>query len=149
VFDEGVFKSTDDGKTWTLKKTGLGHPDNMRVCRVILHRDGTLFAIICARRPSSGQPLMPEGVGLYRSKDGAETWEKIDASKPLLYPRISRLIPTTAGESCWGRRMPGGATNRAAFTSPRTVAKHGSLSGAKARRHSAATSTQIMPAGFT
>jgi hypothetical protein len=74
VFDEGVFKSTDDGKTWTLKKTGLGHPDNMRVYRVILHHDGTLFAIICAKRPASGQPLMPEGTGLYRSKDGAETW---------------------------------------------------------------------------
>jgi hypothetical protein len=53
VFDEGVFKSTDDGKTWTLKKTDLGHPDNMRVYRVILHRDGTLFAVICATRPAN------------------------------------------------------------------------------------------------
>ncbi|MHC4700511.1 MAG: WD40/YVTN/BNR-like repeat-containing protein, partial [Planctomycetota bacterium] len=30
VFMEGVYKSTDDGATWTLKKSGLGHPKNMR-----------------------------------------------------------------------------------------------------------------------
>ncbi len=34
VFMEGVYKSTDDGRTWTLKKNGLGHPQNMRVSRV-------------------------------------------------------------------------------------------------------------------
>jgi hypothetical protein len=85
VFDEGVFKSLDDGRTWQLKRTGLGHPDNRRVYRVILHRDGTLFASICARRSGPGQPLLPEGVGLYRSRDGAEHWEKINASRPLLY----------------------------------------------------------------
>jgi len=93
VFDEGICKSTDDGKTWTLEKTGLGHPDNLRVYRVMLHRDGTLFAVICAKRPAAGQPLMPAGVGLYRSKDGAETWEQINASKPLLYPKDFSVDP--------------------------------------------------------
>jgi photosystem II stability/assembly factor-like uncharacterized protein len=87
VFTEGVYKSTDDGKTWTLKKHGLGHPENMRVYRVALHKDGTLFAIICAKRSARGQPLMSEGVGLYRSKDGAETWEKVNASRLFLYPK--------------------------------------------------------------
>ncbi len=93
VFDEGVYKSTDDGKTWTLKKNGLGHPDNMRVYRVILHQDGTLFAMICAKRPAGGKPLMSEGVGLYRSRDGAETWEKINASQLLLYPKDFSVHP--------------------------------------------------------
>jgi hypothetical protein len=87
VFNEGVFKSTDDGKTWTLKKNGLGAPENLRVSRVFLHTDGTLFAMICAKRSSPGKPLMSEGVGLYRSKDGAETWEKVNASKLFLYPK--------------------------------------------------------------
>jgi hypothetical protein len=93
VFTEGVYKSTDDGRTWTMKKHGLGHPKNMRVYRVILHKDGTLFAIICAKRPARGQPLMSEGVGLYRSKDGAETWEKVNSSQLFLYPKDFSVDP--------------------------------------------------------
>ena len=93
VFMEGVYKSTNDGTTWTLKKNGLGHPKNMRVYRVILHKDGTLFAIVCAKRPTYGKPLMSEGVGLYRSKDGAETWEKVNASRLFLYPKDFTVHP--------------------------------------------------------
>ena len=93
VFTEGVYKSTDDGKTWTLKRNGLGHTRNMRVYRVILHKDGTLFAIVCAKRPGSGKPLMSEGVGLYRSRDGARTWEKANASRLFLYPKDFEVHP--------------------------------------------------------
>ncbi len=93
VFMEGVYKSTDDGKTWTLKKAGLGHPLNMRVSRVILHKDGTLFAMICAARPAQGKPLMSEGVGLYRSRDGAESWEKVNTSQLFLYPKDFSVHP--------------------------------------------------------
>ncbi len=93
VFEEGVYKSVDDGRTWTLKRSGLGDPKNLRVYRVVLHADGTLFAVICAKRPAPGQPLMSEGVGLYRSRDGAESWEKINGSQPLLYPKDFSVDP--------------------------------------------------------
>lgn len=94
VFDEGVYKSIDDGRTWTLKRSGLGDPKNMRVSRVILHGDGTLFAMVCAKRPAQGQRLMKEGVGLYRSTDGAQTWEKVNASHLFLYPKDFSVHPT-------------------------------------------------------
>ncbi|MGA2866101.1 MAG: hypothetical protein ABSF95_16635 [Verrucomicrobiota bacterium] len=93
VFSEGVFKSTDGGRTWTAKKSGLGHPDNLRVSRVFLHRDGTLFAMICGRRAGPGRPLAPEGVGLYRARPGGETWEQINASQPWLYPKDFSVHP--------------------------------------------------------
>jgi photosystem II stability/assembly factor-like uncharacterized protein len=93
VFMEGVYKSTDDGKTWTLKKQGLGHPKNLRVYRVILHQDGTLFAIICAKRAAYGKPFLSEGVGLYRSTDSAETWEKVNGSQVFLYPKDFTVHP--------------------------------------------------------
>lgn len=93
VFMEGVYKSTDDGKTWILKKNGLGHPQNMRVYRVILHKDGTLFAMVCAKRPAYGKPLMSDGVGLYRSQDGAETWNKVNVSRLFLYPKDFNVHP--------------------------------------------------------
>ncbi|MGO9202317.1 MAG: WD40/YVTN/BNR-like repeat-containing protein [Limisphaerales bacterium] len=93
VFSEGVFKTTDDGRTWTLKKEGLGHPDNMRVSRVFLHPDGTLYAMICARRPAPRQPLAPEGVGLYRSRNGGEAWQCLNPPQPWLYPKDFSVHP--------------------------------------------------------
>ncbi len=96
VFGEGVYKSVDDGKTWTLKRDGLGDPQNRRVSRLILHADGTLFAMVCAKRPARGEPLMGGGVGLYRSADGAETWEKVNAAHLFLYPKDFSVHPANS-----------------------------------------------------
>jgi photosystem II stability/assembly factor-like uncharacterized protein len=93
VFDAGVFKSVDDGNTWVCRTNGLGSPLNLRVSKLLLHQDGTLFAMICAKRPAAGKPLMPEGVGLYRSEDGAENWQKVNASQDFLYPKDFSVHP--------------------------------------------------------
>jgi photosystem II stability/assembly factor-like uncharacterized protein len=85
LFGAGVYKSVDNGKSWTPQNEGLGAANNRRVCCVFLHPDGTLFALVTALR--QGGRYVPEGVGLYRSRDGARHWELVNASLPLLWPK--------------------------------------------------------------
>ena len=91
VFGHGVFKSTDDGKSWSKKSQGLGTAGNMRTCRLQLHADGTLFVVITALR--KGKVFVADGVGLYRSRNAGETWELINRSHPLLWPKDFTVDP--------------------------------------------------------
>jgi photosystem II stability/assembly factor-like uncharacterized protein len=93
--DHGVYKSTNDGKTWSRKNKGLESSDNMNIWRLNLHEDGTL---LCAKTIAyvNHQPIWG---GLFRSTDGAETWEKVNKEQPLKYiwgvrmdPRDSNVI---------------------------------------------------------
>jgi photosystem II stability/assembly factor-like uncharacterized protein len=90
-FDDGVYRSTDDGKTWVKKSKGLGAPENMRVDRLILHEDGALFALITAKR--QGGQFLANGVGLYRSRNRGESWECITTSVGLLWPKDFSVSP--------------------------------------------------------
>ncbi len=108
IFSEGVYKSIDSGRMWVQKNRGLGHPENMRVSRLIRHNDGTLFAMVCARRAGPGKPLLPEGVGLYRSRDGADKWEKVNATKLFLYPKDFSIDPRDSQRIVLGTCDAGG-----------------------------------------
>jgi photosystem II stability/assembly factor-like uncharacterized protein len=95
MLENGVYKSTDDGATWVKKSNGLGAPGtNMRVCKVVVHADGTLFCVVTAKRRSQGGPFLKEGVGLYRSKDAGENWECITKTVNLLWPKDFSVHPT-------------------------------------------------------
>lgn len=93
VYDCGVYKSVDDGKSWTVASKGLGHPDNMRVCKLYLHKDGSLFVLITGMRIPNNGPFTDKGVGLYRSNDGAATWELVNAGRLLVYPKDFGVDP--------------------------------------------------------
>jgi len=90
-FGKGVYKSTDDGATWTPKNNGLGAPANMRICRVQLHPDGTLFALVTAL--VKGRTFQDAGVGLYRSKDGGDSWQCLTRTVSALWPKDFTLDP--------------------------------------------------------
>jgi len=124
VFMAGIYKSTDAGKTWQSKSRGFGDARNLRAYRVIRHRDGTLLASVCAKRSGPGKPFLKEGVGIYRSRDGAASWTQINRSQPFLYlkdisvhPEDSRVILAGTCDTSWDdesgglyRTTDGGAT---------------------------------------
>jgi len=92
LFEKGVFRSEDGGATWKPVNTGLGHPGNMRTCKLHLHADGTLFVLITAKRLPGGV-FTAEGVGLYRSTDRGEHWEKITRTLPVRWPKDFTVKP--------------------------------------------------------
>ncbi len=115
VYDNGVYKSTDDGATWKRTSEGLGEPENMRVCKAFLHKDGTLFVLITGMRVPANGPLTEKGVGLWRSTDGAASWQEVNAGQVFLYPRDyavdpddSRVIYIGASDGAPGQPKQGG-----------------------------------------
>jgi photosystem II stability/assembly factor-like uncharacterized protein len=70
VFEKGVYKSTDDGHTWELKKEGI--TNNLNAFRLALLPDGTLFLVV-ARGVRRGKEV--DGA-LYKSSDGETTGRK-------------------------------------------------------------------------
>jgi photosystem II stability/assembly factor-like uncharacterized protein len=92
AFDDGVYKSSDGGRNWVRTSNGLGAPGvNMRACRLILHSDGSLFCLVTATRKNGHYTA--EGPGLYKSRDGGKTWEWINRSHPLLWPKDYDVDP--------------------------------------------------------
>ena len=70
-FGKGIFKSTDDGRTWSLKNRGVN--GNMNAWRLVLTPDGTLYLLV-ARGLEQGREV--DGA-LYKSTDGAESWQSV------------------------------------------------------------------------
>jgi photosystem II stability/assembly factor-like uncharacterized protein len=94
----GVFKSTDGGATWQVKDQGLRLPADERfgiqagVIQVAADPEaaGTLYAVV----GSSGE--------LYRSRDGAESWQLLPAS-----PAATTLVVGRHGVLYLGGAPPG------------------------------------------
>jgi photosystem II stability/assembly factor-like uncharacterized protein len=74
AFGRGVYKSSDDGRSWTLKNTGI-EGDAPFAWRLTRADDGTLYLVV-ARRGEGNYAAGGDGA-LYRSRDGAEHWERI------------------------------------------------------------------------
>ncbi|GJM35041.1 MAG: hypothetical protein DHS20C18_40420 [Saprospiraceae bacterium] len=66
----GVYKSLDGGKTWTC----MGLKETKNIHRLIIHRDNPDIVYVGAMGSVWGPN---EERGVYRTRDGGETWEKI------------------------------------------------------------------------
>ncbi len=109
AFGKGVYKSTDGGKTWQQKNNGITgkEPFAWRIIR--RESDGVLFLIV-NRRSDDGSIGNELDGALYRSKDSAETWEKISLPAETNAPMGLAVDPEHQGRlimSAWGRVSPG------------------------------------------
>jgi len=91
IYGFGVYRSDNNGGSWEPKNLGLGTDNNRRVCRVIVHPDGTIFALITAHMKQSS--FASDGVGVYSSSDRGEHWKCITESHPLFWPKDLTVDP--------------------------------------------------------
>lgn len=69
-FGNGVYRSTDAGRTWTY----LGLDDSERIKRIAVHPTNPDVAYICALGHAWGPN---EQRGVFRTSDGGKTWAKV------------------------------------------------------------------------
>jgi photosystem II stability/assembly factor-like uncharacterized protein len=117
-YGKGVFKSTDGGKNWVLKNTGLEGNEPF-AWRLIPDPQGKLYLLV-ARRSEDGSIGTPLDGALYRSADGAEHWEKLSLPAGCNAPNGMAIDPRDAGRlylAAWGRRLPEGDSGGGIFLS--------------------------------
>ncbi|HVS89325.1 MAG TPA: hypothetical protein VHF01_14035 [Candidatus Acidoferrum sp.] len=69
-FGDGVYKSTDAGKTWT----NIGLKDTRHIGKVIVHPTNPDVAFVAALGHAYGPNIER---GIFRTRDGGKTWEKV------------------------------------------------------------------------
>jgi photosystem II stability/assembly factor-like uncharacterized protein len=70
VMGNGIYKSTDAGKTWT----NMGLPDSGRIGRIVIDpgSENVVFACVLGRTTGPQQDK-----GVYRTSDGGQHWERV------------------------------------------------------------------------
>lgn len=90
-FGKGVFKSTDGGETWALKNNGIAGAEPF-AWRLAQDRNGVLYLVV-ARRAEDDSYGTPNDGAVYRSTDGAESWQRLPLPKGVNGPNGLTIDP--------------------------------------------------------
>ena len=115
---KGVFKSVDGGLTWSLHNQGLPETEPF-AWRLARDKHGVLYVIL-ARRSEDGSFGNDKDGALYRSRDGADHWERIGLPAGVNGPNGLAMDPDDPNRlylAAWGRTSPGGAKDGGIFLS--------------------------------
>jgi hypothetical protein len=104
AFGRGVYKSTDNGHTWTQKNNGIAGEEPF-AWRITLSQDGSLYLVVARR--SEKKDYSPSLAGaLYRSKDKAEHWQRMDLPPGVTGPTALEIDPRDSQRlylTAWGQ----------------------------------------------
>jgi photosystem II stability/assembly factor-like uncharacterized protein len=109
-FGRGVFKSTDGGKHWTLKNSGIAGTEPL--AWRLVSAPQVLYLIVARRSDDASMGTEGDGA-LYRSTDGAERWVSIRLPEGVNGPHglaVDANDPMRLYLATWGRRIQGGGT---------------------------------------
>jgi photosystem II stability/assembly factor-like uncharacterized protein len=104
AFGRGVYKSVDGGKTWAKKNKGITQAEPF-AWRLARSGDGTLYLVV-ARRSEDGSIGNSGDGALYRSTDGAETWQPIGLPNGANGPNglaVTQNAPNRLYLAAWAR----------------------------------------------
>jgi hypothetical protein len=87
VVGKGVYKSNNDGKTWSAKNNGIA--GSLNAWRLVRLPDGTLYLLVC--RGLQGETVIDGAV--YRSGDAAETWQPVLPPDGVNFPNDLAFDP--------------------------------------------------------
>jgi photosystem II stability/assembly factor-like uncharacterized protein len=103
----GVFQSKDGGANWTLKRQGIAG-ENPLAWHITAGGAGTLYLIVV--RQDEGPPGPDNDGALYRSTNGAESWERVPLPAGLNGPTALAVDPGNPKRlylAAFGRYKPG------------------------------------------
>jgi photosystem II stability/assembly factor-like uncharacterized protein len=106
TFGDGVYKSTDGGKTWA----NVGLRDTRHIGRVLIHPGNPDIVFVAALGHAYGPN---EERGVFRTKDGGATWKKIlfkDADTGAIDLAFEARNPDTLYASLWQAKRPAYST---------------------------------------
>ncbi|MBI4877335.1 MAG: hypothetical protein HY822_22135 [Acidobacteria bacterium] len=117
-YGRGVFKSIDGGDTWALKNNGLPEKEPF-AWRLAQDREGVLYLVV-ARRSEDTSIGTPNDGALFRSTDGAESWQRVALPAGVNGPNGLAIDPGDSRRlylASWARRTAAGAAGGGIFLS--------------------------------